>query len=240
MDRKKQIIRLINYTQSCLREVIDRVPEDQRNLPGQPDHWSVKDHIAHISHWKSVFNHRLLKREKQDKPVTDIDKENAKIFELYKNKSWDDVIKMLEAADEDLCRQVRLLSEEELSSTDILPGINTRSLWQALMSDGCTHPLSHISQLYIEEGLPEKALELQEKIIEDMQSLDDSHKWQGTNIYNLACAYALAGEAGRAIELLTEALKLNPDLKDWSTHDPDFNCIRDLTGYKELYANPYP
>lgn len=238
MDRKKQIIRLINYTQTCMKEFANQIPDEQRKSTGQPDHWTAKDHLAHIAHWKSIFNHRLQKRDKLDKPVTDIDKENARVFEINKNKSWDDVIKMMDTADQDMCHQIRLISEEELNSTTIMPGLQERPLWRALVSDGCTHALSHLGQLYIEAGQPEKSLEMLEKIMEDLQSLDESHKWQGTIIYNLACGYATAGKSEKAIELLKESLQLNPELIGWSTHDPDFNSVREMEEYKNLYPNP--
>jgi tetratricopeptide (TPR) repeat protein len=238
MDRKKQILRLIHYTQTCIMEYADQIGEEDRLSTGRVDHWTAKDHLAHISHWKGVFNHRLEKREKQDKPVTDIDRENAKVFEHYRDKKWAEVIGMMEKADEDFSHQVKMLSEEEMNSSSVLPGIMERPLWQSLVGNGCTHALSHLGQLYVESGHPEKAVELQERILEDLQSLDESKKWRGTNIYNLACACAIAGQSNRAIVLLKEALHLHPELTEWSTHDPDFNGIRELDEYKQIYAVP--
>jgi hypothetical protein len=118
MDRKKQILRLTNYTHSCMLELIENAPADQRET-GEPLKWTVKDHLAHIAHWKCVFNRRLQKRDPHEKHVTDIDRENARIFDLHKNKTWEDVLKMMDAADDDLNHQVKLLSEEELNSTTI-------------------------------------------------------------------------------------------------------------------------
>jgi tetratricopeptide (TPR) repeat protein len=235
MERKKQILRLISYTQACLLEFSGQVPEDQRTAVGLVDHWTAKDHLAHIAHWKCVFNHRLQKREKAEKPVIDIDKENAKIFEHYKVKSWEDVIKLLEEADKDFTHQVRLVSEEDLNSTTILPHIQQRPLWQDMVGNGCTHALSHLGMIYVETGHPEKAIDIQNKIMEDLQSLDDSPKWRGTNIYNLACFYGVAGKCEEAVRLLKEALGLNPGLLEWSRHDPDFNAIRGQKEYEELY-----
>jgi tetratricopeptide (TPR) repeat protein len=236
MERKKHILRLISYTQACLLEFGNQVPDDQKTAVGLVDHWTARDHLAHIAHWKCVFNHRLQLREKAEKPATDIDKENAKVFERYKLKSWAEVIHLMEMADQDFLHQVRLISEEDLNSTTILPSLRERPLWQLLLSDGCTHPLSHIAQVYIEYGHPDKAVDIQNKIMEDLQSLDDSSKWHGTNIYNLACIHALAGKHDEAIRLLKESLSHYPDLAEWSRHDPDFNGIRDLEEYKALYV----
>jgi tetratricopeptide (TPR) repeat protein len=237
MERKKQILRLANYTHSCMLELIDQTPPEQREAPGEPLTWTLKDHLAHIAHWKCVFNHRLQKRDPQEKHVTDIDKENARIFELHKNKTWTEVLKMMESADEDLNHQVKLLSEDELNSTTILNEISSRELWKSVLNDVCVHPISHYCQLYVEAGSPDKALAIHEKIFEDLQSMDDSSKWQATNIYNLACVYSIAGYPVKAIEQLKEALHRRPDLMDWSKNDPDLNNIRELEGYKQLYLS---
>lgn len=235
MEHKKQILRLANYTHSCMLELIDQTTPAEREASGEPDHWTVKDHLAHIAHWKGVFNKRLQKRDPNEKHVTDIDKENARIFELHKNKTWAEVLKMMEIADEDLNHQVKLLSEEELTSTSIIHEISSRELWKSVLSDVCIHPIAHFCQLYVEAGYPARALAIQEKIFEDLQSMDDSPKWQGTNVYNLACIYSIAGEHLKAIEYLKHALSLRPDLTDWSSKDPDFANIRDLKEYKLLY-----
>ncbi len=235
MEHKKQILRLANYTHSCMLELIEQTTPAEREASGESDHWTVKDNLAHIAHWKGVFNRRLQKRDPNEKHVTDIDKENARIFELHKNKSWAEVLKMMDSADEDLNHQIKLLSEEELNSTTIIHEISTRELWKSVLSDVCIHPIGHFCQLYVEAGYPAQALSIQEKIFEDLQSMDDSPKWQGTNVYNLACIYSIAGEHLKAIEYLKQALSLRPDLTDWSSKDPDFANIRDLKEYKLLY-----
>jgi hypothetical protein len=65
--------------------------------------------------------------------------------------------------------------------------------------------------------------------------LDPSSSWQGTARYNLACHYALIGEAEKAIDGLREALELNPRLTDWSKEDPDFAPLREDPRYMALY-----
>jgi hypothetical protein len=232
MERKKQVIRLVNYAHASLHDFLAVAPVEIKQAAGQVDHWSAKDSFAHMAQWKTSFNHRLQNRDKQIRPTTDIDKENAKIFDTYKNKSWDEIIELLDAADKDATHLLRLLSEEDLNSTTILPGISVRPLWQGIIGNYCTHPISHLGQLYIEIDQAHKAIDLHEKIIEDLQSLDDSPRWQGMNIYNLACIHALAGMKGRATDLLRDSLKLNPGLTEWSRHDPDLVSLNEEVAYQ--------
>jgi len=54
--------------------------------------------------------------------------------------------------------------------------------------------------------------------------------------YNLACCYALAGQAEKAMDALREALRLAPDLTEWSKQDPDLVSLRERPDYQSLYG----
>ena len=238
MDRKKTLIRLLNYARACLQEFSDSIPESEHTLIGEPDHWTAKDHLAHIAYWQADFNHRLARRDKQTPQATDVDKENLKVFHLYRDKTWLEVRQLLDETFQGFSRDLRLLSEEDLQSMTLLPSISNRALWQSIIGNGIVHPLSHLGMVYSERGDRHKTIDIEETILEDLQSLDESSKWRSMNIYNLACAYSLAGYPDKAIEQLKEALQLNPELTDWSTHDPDLNPLHELVEYKKLYSIP--
>lgn len=235
MERKKTLIRLLNYSRACLQEFADSIPETEHNLVGEPDRWTAKDQLAHIAHWQADFNHRLAQREKQPPQATDVDKENLKVFHQYRDKSWLEIRKLLDDTFQEFSRDLRLLSEEELLSSTIMPTISNRALWRSIVGSGIIHCLSHLGIVYSERGDKNKTIEIEETILEDMQSLDEDPKWQGTNIYNLACAYALAGFSDKAVEKLKIALEMNPDLTEWSSHDTDLDSIRNMPEYISLY-----
>jgi hypothetical protein len=48
----------------------------------------------------------------------------------------------------------------------------------------------------------------------------------GLNLYNLASAYAVTGQADQVLALLPEALRLDADLVEVSRHDPDLDTFR--------------
>ena len=77
---------------------------------------------------------------------------------------------------------------------------------------------------------------MQEKTAKLLSELDESQSWQGVVRYNLACHYALAEETATAIEQLREALRLNPELTEWSKEDSDLASLREEPGYKALYT----
>jgi hypothetical protein len=236
MDRKKQLLRLIHYTQNSIQLYVDTIPQVERDRTGLVDQWSHKDQLAHVAHWKIVFNQRLQKRDSTPQKITDVDKENAKVFEQHRNKSWDEVWAMFVKADEDLQHLIKLISEEDLNSTTLVPSLSGRPLWQSVVSDGCTHPLCHLGSMYIEDGRTDLAVKVQELIMDDLQSLDDSKRWRGTNIYNLACCYATAGLHDQAVDKLKESLLLHPDLREWSQHDSDLISLHEREDFIGLVA----
>jgi len=64
----------------------------------------------------------------------------------------------------------------------------------------------------------------------------DLPEWYGAARYNLACFYALTGQLDRAVAELREALRLRPDLLEWSKQDTDLAALHELESYQALSA----
>ncbi len=234
MERKKQIIRLTNYSLEIIHELISQTSSDDLTKPGLVDHWSFKDHMAHLMHWLDRFNHRLIKRDKNFKDITDVDKENAHIWELYHASEWNVIHSKLEKAYADIIQHLRLLSEDDLCAKDILYPPEDRPLWNSILADTCVHTITHAGQIYNEKGKYQKSVEILDKVFDDLISLDSTPHWRGTNIYNLACLHTLAGNHGKALELMHEAFTLRPDLTEWSKKDPDLVTLRENQAFIAL------
>lgn len=234
MERKKQIIRLTNYSLEVIHELITQTPIYDLEKDGLVDNWSFKDHMAHLAHWLDRFNHRLIKRDKNYKEITDTDKENARIWEQNHAVEWKLINTKLEKAYLDNIQHLRLLSEEDLGAKDILYPPEDRPLWNSILDATCVHTITHAGQIYNERGNSRKSVELLDKIFEDMQSLDPTPRWRGTNIYNMACLYTLSGNSEKALELLRESFSLRPDLIEWSKKDTDLDTLRGNRSFIEL------
>lgn len=59
-------------------------------------------------------------------------------------------------------------------------------------------------------------------------------------LYNSACFYALAGETGRALDLLDRAVSTGQGFRDWIEHDGDFKHLRELPRFREILARLEP
>jgi hypothetical protein len=76
---------------------------------------------------------------------------------------------------------------------------------------------------------------MQEELTEQLGRYGDQLVPRGEALYNLACFYAVSGQADRALALLPEALRLRPDLIEWSKEDTDLVSLHSLPGYQALY-----
>ena len=53
-------------------------------------------------------------------------------------------------------------------------------------------------------------------------------------LYNAACFYALAGDTGRALDVLEQAVNRGEGSLDWIEHDSDLNALHDLPKFEEI------
>ena len=58
--------------------------------------------------------------------------------------------------------------------------------------------------------------------------------------YNLACYWALAGTPSKAVDSLTRALDLDPDLRRSVPREADFDSLRGRPDFERLVADPPP
>ena len=52
--------------------------------------------------------------------------------------------------------------------------------------------------------------------------------------YNLACLYAQKNDANRSLSYLKDAIRLNPQVKNWAVNDSDLKVLTDLPEFKKL------
>jgi tetratricopeptide (TPR) repeat protein len=97
--------------------------------------------------------------------------------------------------------------------------------------------MMHLAEAHMKRGQGARARAMMESLSEGLERLDDSPRWVGVVRYNLACYLALAGEKDKAIQLLSEALRLHPGLTVWSRQDTDLASLHGLPEYERLYAS---
>ncbi|MBU0493782.1 MAG: ClbS/DfsB family four-helix bundle protein [Chloroflexi bacterium] len=240
MELQSKLLALIG--RACVEEraVFDRLSDKERSTPGAPDHWSPKDEIVHVAGWTMRLAENLAAATSGGLLVRydDYEAVNAREFTENRDLAWSEVLDKAAEACHKLAGQVEARSAAELRSMDTLPWQEGRPLWRLIAGSGYIHPMTmHVCPMYIARGDQAYATRLQEEGAQLLGELDDARDWHGLTRYNLACHYALVGEAGMAIDELGKALELNPGLTEWSKADPDLASIRGEPGCQALYAD---
>jgi hypothetical protein len=237
MTHQSQIMNLLHQAMEEEHAFVASLSEAERAESGTESHWSVHDLLAHIAEWKERLARRIeLSERGEDQPSTnDSDNANRMIFEAHQQESWDDIIVLLEHANQHLTRVVQSMPEEALDETDRYAWQNGVPLWRRIAGNGISHSINHLSAYEQEHERPEQADRRQESAAHWLANLDPDPQWQGIVTYNLACNHALGGRSGEAVEGLKKALALNPSLLEWSKEDPDLASIRQDPALQAIY-----
>jgi tetratricopeptide (TPR) repeat protein len=228
---------LVDKGYQAERKFVGELPGAERDAVGSLEQWTARDIIAHNSYWRAHHARNLMAVLEGKNPIRteDFDHANADIYKQYSDKPWEVVEQLAEDSCKLMKEAVQALGDDGLLRTDLLPWQEERPIWRELVGNAYTHPIIHLAEWFIRKGDNDRAAGLYQEMTGLLADLDDSPDWLGTIRYNLACSYSLLGEAQKAIATLDEALKLNPSLLEWSKKDPDFEPIKNETGYLALY-----
>jgi len=233
---KKELTELLEKGYQAEKEFIAALSDGERNAEGSFERWTAKDTFAHNSYWRKSHAEDVLAVLAGESPIqTDDDQVNDGVYSQYKDQSWDAIESLAEISLERMGEALAAVSEGDLQRSDFYPWEQGRALWREIVGNIYTHPILHLSDWHIKRGNAARAAEMYQEMTGQLTSLDDSPDWQGTIRYNNACSFSLLGDKEKAISELGEALKLRPDLTEWSKQDPDFEPIREEAGYKAIY-----
>ncbi|MEP7190626.1 MAG: DinB family protein [Roseiflexaceae bacterium] len=236
---KAGLIDLLDRAQADQRELLAALSDDERAAIGTADHWSIKDVVLHIAFWKKRQLERLAAAARGEVPVEieHFEQVNARVFEEWRERPWQAVIDESERTFDTLVAQVREFDPAALADPNRYAWQEGRSLLKSLVGNGFWHPESHIAQCYVDRGDLPRATRMQEELTEQLGQYGDQLAPRGEALYNLACFYATSGQADKALALLPDALRLQPDVREWSKEDPDLVTLHGLPAYQALYES---
>ena len=160
---------------------------------------------------------------------------NEQIFEERREHAWQQVLDDSQHAYAALIEHVRGLDEQALTDPQRFDWNNGRALASSILGNGHWHPIEHVARSYFAHGESERATELLERTVVREPALEALPGDRGAGLYNLACLYATIGHPEKALPLLPDALRLRPDLVEWSKQDSDLDALRDDPAFKALY-----
>jgi tetratricopeptide (TPR) repeat protein len=106
---------------------------------------------------------------------------------------------------------------------------DARRLYQKVLTlhQGHVHALNNLGVIYIQERNYSEARKSLENAIQLKPEYVDPY-------YNLACLYAIKGEAEKSLGHLKTAVSLDQSVKDWARNDRDLQNLRGVPGFEEI------
>ncbi len=237
MAFKDDIINVIERGHQAELAFIRGLPQEERTVCGEPDHWCAKDLLAHNAFWKEhhALNILAVARGEEPRAIQDYEQANQECFQANRYHPCDDIVARSDSAHDLFMEVLQDLDEGALRSEETWPGREGRPVWQSLIGVAYTHPISHLAQYQAEHARGEQVTQLWTEAVELLRGLDDGPMWQGLMHYDMACMYSLAGDLDAAMEELPQAFELRPDLRQWSKQDNDLDALRERDDFKALF-----
>jgi hypothetical protein len=237
-DIKPKLIAVIERGEADQAALVALLSDAEKATIGEPDHWAVKDQIAHLNFWRDRTLRRLIAVRDGTEPPgpsPDFQPENERNFANQQHKPWSEIIAESERLFRETKQAIPQLTDAQLMEP-LQIGTAEIKLSERVVSDFMEHPAEHLTQLYRERGETARAETQERATVEVIGGLfGKNNTMYGYAIYNLGCFYARAGETDRAIAAVGEALPLIPSLVEWSKQDTDLDSLRNLPAFQALY-----
>src|SRR6059058_4466753 len=91
---KPMLLDFLNTMQTTQQTLVTELNDTERAAIGTPEHWSARDHVAHITFWKQRLSLRLAALARNETPprFDDVEHLNAQTFEEQHQRPWSDVL----------------------------------------------------------------------------------------------------------------------------------------------------
>ena len=126
----------------------------------------------------------------------------------------------------ELIDRLATVSDEDLSDASRHPWLRGRQLWLQVVVRGFWHPIGHLGDYHIARGRAGRAVAMQSHALATSRYLGVPDPALGMAAYSLGCAQVAANDPTGAAATLTEAIRLNPDLRANARRDPDLAALR--------------
>lgn len=236
MSQKSEgIVSLLNYIHGKQEEFFASLPEETRVADGTWEVWAPKDVVAHLNFWQNSLLTLLSELDQTPPDQEPFEERNRKNYLNFEHRPWNEVEAAYQASFDEIVARTRTFSDEELTTLGHFPRTPNGTLQGAILNNTYGHTVTHLAELIGKYRGASEGQKLQNEATDKLVEFDPSPRTKGLAYYNLACAMSLAGNAGRAIELLQQVFPMRPDLVEFSKEDPDFNPIREMPAFKALY-----
>jgi len=197
--------------------------------PGSAQCWAALPVIAHNTTFRQQQVTRLQAVRAGGTPpeFAEADHESADLYAELTARPAGAVAAAAWTSAGDLLTELMQARDEDLLDPARNPWLRGRQLWLQVIVRGFWHPAGHLGEYYARHGQAGQAVALAEHAVTAAGYLGAPAQARGMASYNLACAYAAAGQLGAAAAAVQAAVALNADLRANAARDPDLAAVRD-------------
>ena len=227
---KPILLNLLRQAQGSQNAFFQELSPDELNSIGEPDSWSAKDHVAHLTYWRQQLVLRLqalLRQELQPKSE-DFEQINPIVFEENRYRSWPDILAESDQVYADLIALTAQLTEEDLTVPNRFDWMHDgMPLYISFMGNCYEHTQIHLGHYLSERNDRARAIDTYKVWANRVVEAKVPDILKGSILYNLACFYATHTLLGKAEPALQQAFALYPALREFARTDPDLDALRD-------------
>jgi hypothetical protein len=195
---------------------------------GSPDRWAAAPLVAHNTEFRQqqvVRLHAVL-RGGTPPDFAETDHRSPEAYRRYCADTQAEVTAASRQSASELIDGLAAVSDEDLSDASRHPWLRGRQLWLQVVVRGFWHPTGHLGDYYIVRGRAGRAVAMQSHALATSRYLGVPDPARGMAAYSLACTQAVANDPAGAAATLSEAIRLNPDLRANARRDPDLAALR--------------
>jgi hypothetical protein len=128
---------------------------------------------------------------------------------------------------DDLVTSLLRVPEDDLIDPSRHDWLRGRPLWLQVIVRGFWHPLGHVGDWYVANGMTERGVALRRDAVAFTEYLHAPAESQGMAWFSLACTHATVGTTEEAVVALERAATLNHDLRARVATEPELEAIRE-------------
>lgn len=217
-------------TQDAFVQALDPA---ERAAIGSSDHWSAKDHVAHMTFWRQRLSLKLRAIQQHETPAgsDDFEQLNPVVFESQQQRPWSEVLAESDQAYSELFALTDQFTDDDLTAFNRFEWIpDGWPLYTAFMGFCYEHAQQHFAQFYLDRHDFPRARRCYEVWAERVVQTEAPNVLKGYVLYNLACFYATHAELEKASTTLRQACALHPPFAELARTDPDLVTLRTNQG----------
>lgn len=228
---KPFLLELLHQAQSSQNAFFQALPLAELNIIGEPDYWSAKDHVAHLTFWRQrlVLTLQAIIRQEPQPETEHFEKLNPIVFEENRYRSWPDILTESDQVYTELISHAAQLSEEDLTAPNRFDWMDRGDpLYLSFMGNCYEHTQIHLGYYLLDRHDLARAIETYEIWANRIIEVEVPGTLKGYTLYNLACFYATHDQLEKAVPALQQALVLYPEIREFARTDPDLEALRPI------------